>query len=772
MSDQLPMKPSELKSFLKFEGSYNYSLKRFIDIGHFRAALLLQDNVLKEDVLGKIVGDYNEGEFIQWPHLHHENVILLLDMVPLSYQKTIFIFTFHEKTLGAVVRDASFKFHPKCFDRKRSYVKDVLSGLEYLHQKSVSLMNLNDENVLICSQTDKAVISDLSCSVSTKTTTKANYPVMLANLFPSEVDDGGEFECLPFDLWNCGVMFLQMFTMHVLPWCQDRETDYLEGLTTELLRQTNPGSNLQDNTANNLKNFLALFLQKDPKLRVSAKAALTSVFLLSSGKRIDEEARDFWKACETEKQMSDGKFREVKIQHGTEDIYCKRKDTNHSIAKEMSHFTDIKLKKSKSNSELYAIARNSNSEFNSFYKVASKNRSNGISPPRNSLLKRTSYSEEYLRDIFSWIYDNIPAIDGSNVAKKAEEKEVKPEVEIKDECLTTVSKATEEIARNLNPEDSSKFYSKEKYSGISNSTFDLPCRCVFCTGIFDQENSLKLIPSRPLPDITTMGSVHSSEQMGTAFFSQTQGGFLHNNWKAERRYATDRSCPNLVKDNSTKQSNEKDLQNSWDVEHKKHSDKLEFQNVTPVNLTWSTWIENHRKDSEMPTRKVYPDNSFTSGENQLMFQRCTGFRNGLKFRTPFPYPSPTIITRTQLPPYQDEDKTSREGQVKSDRRITHVTDSATSDGSCVKKGKKFTKKKESDGNPSGTDSRVVMEARSEENKVVDISMELPLCSKSDEKRKSNKAAFRDKPKQKWIRVLCPGSVFEEKTVAEDIGNEK
>ncbi|KAF8778894.1 Mitogen-activated protein kinase kinase kinase like protein [Argiope bruennichi] len=766
------MKPSELKSFLKFEGSYNYSLKRFIDIGHFRAALLLQDNVLKEDVLGKIVGDYNEGEFIQWPHLRHENVILLLDMVPLSYQKTIFIFTLFEKTIRTAVKDANFKFHPKCFDRKRSYAKDVLCGLEYLHQKSLSLMNLNDENVLISRQNDKAVISDLSCCTSAKTAKKANYPVMFENLFPPEADDGCEFECMQFDIWSCGVMFLQVFTMYMLPWRQVPETDYLEGLTAKLLRQTNPGSYLPDKMVSSLKDFLASIFQKDPKLRVSAKAALASDFLQSSGKRIDEKARDFWKACETEKLMSDGKFEKVEMYYGTGDIYWKRKDHNYMTAKQMPHFTDIKLKKSKSNNELCVTAKESNSEMNSSYEVTSRNRSNEILPLRNSLLKKTSYSEENLYDFYSWTYDKASTIGGYNVAKKGKQKEVKSKGEINDKKIQSLN-TTEEIMRNLNSEDTYKCCIKEKYFEVSNSTFDLPCRCVFCTGTFDNQKSLNFLQFWPLPAISTINYTHSKEQPSTTPFCQTQGGFLHNNWKAERSYITKKRGPDLVKDDSAKYLNLEHLQNSWNIECNNRSEKLKLQIAPPVNITWPRKIENHKNISELPILKVYPDSSFTSGENQLMFQRCTGFRNGPKFRTPLHSPPPMIIAKSALSTFQNEEKTPKEiNQLNSDRKIPDVANNRASDMNCIEKGNTFKKEKDPGENVARIDPRVVMETRHEENQVIDVSMDLPLCSVNVEKGKSSKGAFRDKPKQKWIRVLCPGSILEEKTDAQEIENKK
>lgn len=292
MDDGHLIKPSVLKSLKK---NKHLKLKQILGDGQFTQGILL-DVHPNQEAIGKIVSVQNEGEFTLWPDLRHESLIPLLEIVAIDERKWLFVCPYLKISLGSLIEEVSFIQHPKCFDRKKSYVRDVLSGLEYLHQLSLSSLNLSDQNVLICSRSDRALISDFSLCVSVKRATKFELPVDKIKFLPPELrqlEDSGDFECMPIDMWLCGIMALQIFTGHALPTIEDSE-DILRGFTTELLLNANTGSYLAEDSATCLREFLEPFLRQDPRKRIGAKEAIELHFLRSSARRLDEQARRFW----------------------------------------------------------------------------------------------------------------------------------------------------------------------------------------------------------------------------------------------------------------------------------------------------------------------------------------------------------------------------------------------------------------------------------------------------------------------------------------------
>ncbi|GFT33361.1 protein kinase domain-containing protein [Nephila pilipes] len=771
MSKQM-LKPSELKAFLKFEGSSHYKLKHFIDIGDFTSAMILDDVFAKNEKVGKIVTAENEEEFFHWPKLHHENLIRLLDIVPLDYQKAIFIFTFYEKSLRSIIKDISFLQHPKCFDRKKSYARNILCGLEYLHQISLSLMNLNDQNIMICSETDKAIISDFSCIRPDKFIAKSDCQKLSTIIAPPEfsgIEEDREFECKPVDMWCCGITFLQMFTMHGLPWCT-MDTNLLEGLDMELLKQTNIGSQLQNNAATSLKEFLELFLQKDPKLRISATAALVAPFFHKSDTRLDEEARVFWKACELAEVMPDNQSRRVGIlQDGTKkgfgDILFRRKYFQTLPRKTLLNkekFIDIHLRKVKSNPELcmnkYSDTMETECELHggkALHKYSNESLKRFCDGSKTSNLKsfvdfyprmsNDSSTDTFFRPI-SRTQEEKPSI---HEPKNFEEEIWENESTIG--SLIEFQSPDRYWLRNTICKDD-KYSDETKSSQPQNISFGLTCRCISCKYDLDLEDTVRCIQPLPLgiTDVKCNTDIQKTKQLNISPFFQIQGGFLHNKWKIERNnrkiHSSDQPLvPNYQKNPETTNHFEDYFCEPWNTNRNNPIESLLGNTPTDVALPFS--VQNpFGFIPGLPNQEPFL--------KKLMFQRATGFRSresiGYVSTHSLERPSKNINQTwddctTVISPTSGEDTKRIETKNSLSKYLA--------DTNAVEKVKSNDSSKVKE-----TLSNIPSDYVSDQNETEDIFMERPLCSKNLEDKLGNKSSkLIVKSKLRWLRVLCPGS---------------
>ncbi|GIY04047.1 protein kinase domain-containing protein [Caerostris darwini] len=732
MSDQFLLKPSELKSFIKFEEMSSFKLKHFLNFGHFTKALLLEDIFTQHNAVGKIVTTQNEGEIYHWPSLHHENLIPLLKVITLDADRAIYVFPFLEKSLRTVIQETNFIQHPKCFERKRCYAKDILCGLDYLHENTLNLMNLDDQNVLICNETDKAIISDFSCSLSAKTVTKSNCPPVSSGIPPPEVlsfDQDCVFECMPFDIWCCGVMFLQMFTTYVLPWCE-LQTSLLDGLDEKLVKKTNIGSNLQDGTTASLNEFLESFLQKDPKLRTSAAEALGSPFLRNSKKRIDEEARLFWKKCEMEKVMHEENLENSK--------FCNYFRESDQLLFERNDFKEMMAAKCvdedclrKSNIEIYSDECNQQAKLykDSLFDYFSSNHS----IEENFQTKIRTNLDCNLHDFNPEIFYQTSTDKDQCIVNKAWESENKFKFESQTEIkvnksllLTDSSKSNEEIIRNSSHEIVTRGCTDARYFTRPNLAIDLSCNCVSCKLSSVIDDSSQRIRSLPLSNISNMNCKIAKapiiKELRITPFCQMQGGFLHNNWKVGKN--------NL--DGVTGFSEQPSTSN--------HTGTVVVNGFAPVKVTWPLVI----KKFQTSEKNGVQDGDLENNKNSLLFEKCIGFRRKFKYKL-----------------NKSISKQSSKCDDSTDLKLSSFP---------LDCGSKDTSNKE-DGSMKND---YISEETSNEN-TVDISMELPLCSESSKngtmELKLSKTAYKDKPKQRLFRMLCPGSDTEGKSIPQEISNE-
>ncbi|KAF8778806.1 Mitogen-activated protein kinase 6 like protein [Argiope bruennichi] len=294
--DKTVFKASEIRYLWKHRGSKNYELKCLKATGNFITNIIFEDVRNGREVSGKLVASPREGEAYHWPRLQHENLAPLFDVVSISEKVSVYMSIVLEKSLRDIIHEDEFLRAPNCFERKKSYAEDVLWGLDYLHDKRLCLMNLNDANVFIYSQTDKAVIGDFSCLTLAARAMKCNVAVPSLYRAPELSDSSNNFNAIAAEMWACGVMMLQIFTGHAMPeTCSNDELlQRVANLHYGILIEANRGSFITSNAFISFQNFLSLFLCLDPKSRCTAKIAAVSSFLQRSWSRTDRRFGKLW----------------------------------------------------------------------------------------------------------------------------------------------------------------------------------------------------------------------------------------------------------------------------------------------------------------------------------------------------------------------------------------------------------------------------------------------------------------------------------------------
>lgn len=106
------------------------------------------------------------GEIYLWPCLRHPNVLPLLGKMH-HKDLDIFVMPLMPNTLCDVLKDANFRNNTRFFDMTIGWIKDMVTGLEYLHAYGVCHMDIKEENILISSDLT-AVLADFSGIAETK----------------------------------------------------------------------------------------------------------------------------------------------------------------------------------------------------------------------------------------------------------------------------------------------------------------------------------------------------------------------------------------------------------------------------------------------------------------------------------------------------------------------------------------------------------------------------------------------------------------------------
>jgi len=208
--------------------------------------------------------------------LDHPNIIKLYEVIDDSNEEKVFLIL--EYAEGGVVMAGQLETEPLPEDKARQYIRDVVNGLEYLHDRNIIHRDIKPENLLL--SVDGVVkISDFSISLHLEQTDDdqclkrtIGSPAFLApEICASETP---RIQGPPIDLWSLGIT-LYLFIFGKLPFMAENEVLLFDKIRTQELSFLQP-------TDEDLKNLLSSLLEKNPDKRITVKQVKQHPWLLKN----------------------------------------------------------------------------------------------------------------------------------------------------------------------------------------------------------------------------------------------------------------------------------------------------------------------------------------------------------------------------------------------------------------------------------------------------------------------------------------------------------
>lgn len=200
--------------------------------------------------------------------LNHPNIIKFIQCFAFSQQSLIVLEYLNNEDLGQYLK----KVGRVPENLASQIIRQVLSGLAYLHSVGVYHRDIKPENILLGEISDSEIeckISDFDSAGYIRSRDKEPYgtlPYMAPEIFIQKYDE-------KVDIWSTGVLLYKLLTGH-LPFF-GRNPEEIE---LKITNASIPPSPLIPHRAQPL---LASLLTKDPSLRISAQQALLDPWLVS-----------------------------------------------------------------------------------------------------------------------------------------------------------------------------------------------------------------------------------------------------------------------------------------------------------------------------------------------------------------------------------------------------------------------------------------------------------------------------------------------------------
>lgn len=153
-----------------------------------------------------------------------------------------------------------------------AYVKQILSGLHYLHEQGVVHRDVKAANVLL---TESGQVKLADFGVATTVATLHNSMVGTPHWMAPETISGGDGSCTASDIWSLGITIIELFTTHP-PYHDINHMAAMHAIETK----DNPP--LPAALSASGRSFLLECFQKTPSLRKSAAALLEHRWLNSN----------------------------------------------------------------------------------------------------------------------------------------------------------------------------------------------------------------------------------------------------------------------------------------------------------------------------------------------------------------------------------------------------------------------------------------------------------------------------------------------------------
>lgn len=148
----------------------NQGFKDVQMIGHggFREVMKAKRAKTKEVVAVKLTDTENRWPLEKelWSTFDHENVISILEARTVGCFD-IFVMTLHETALDTILNEKNFSSEPSALEDCIGWLKDILFGLAYLHERVICHLVIKSNNILM-TKDRKAVLIESSCVNTSK----------------------------------------------------------------------------------------------------------------------------------------------------------------------------------------------------------------------------------------------------------------------------------------------------------------------------------------------------------------------------------------------------------------------------------------------------------------------------------------------------------------------------------------------------------------------------------------------------------------------------
>ncbi|KAI9484054.1 MAG: kinase-like domain-containing protein [Benjaminiella poitrasii] len=249
----------------------------------------------------------------------HVNVLSMVAQYTID-ERDAFIYSFFPMYVGGTLyeriqrkgalkeKDATFIF------------KQVLSGLEYIHNKDIIHFDIKAENILLATygHRPRAVISDFGLAIR-KPKIIEKCPEYFygtpSNTSPEMFGDQGFDEKV--DCWAAGIMFHFMLS-GIHPFLRDIDS---ENNAKQAILNTGLDMNIDvlSHVSHIAKNILSHLLVKNPKERYSSHQGLQTILLYWNWQRDNEAALDDFK-CERHLWFDDEDYTDPNLVQTSDDI--------------------------------------------------------------------------------------------------------------------------------------------------------------------------------------------------------------------------------------------------------------------------------------------------------------------------------------------------------------------------------------------------------------------------------------------------------------------
>lgn len=250
-------------------GAFGKVIKVVDDKMNLAAAKVYNKRILMTRWLGKkkTALDSVKSEIEIMMKLDHPNIVKLIEVIDDESSRKMYLI------IELAQNGSVYDFCPMSEDICKNYFKDLIRGVEYLHNvKSVVHRDLKPQNLLITKE-NLLKICDFGAAQSIRDSNDELCNSSGTFMFmPPEAHSTVNFRGKPADIWACGITLYYMLTKSS-PFVYKTFSALIEEIKTSPIK-------LPENISPNLQDLLQKMTEKDPFTRISAEEILSHPWLV------------------------------------------------------------------------------------------------------------------------------------------------------------------------------------------------------------------------------------------------------------------------------------------------------------------------------------------------------------------------------------------------------------------------------------------------------------------------------------------------------------